>query len=289
MTATFTPWNANTGAQLWKFATNGLVDVSPAIAHGQVYIGSEDHNLYALDAEAGSLSYEFNGTAGFSDITLGSEIYATSSLLWAFSQTLELDWHSVANAYSSPSVAYDIICVGGGGQDNGATISARGLDGQIVWQYNGNGPPSSTTVLANNMVFFALGQDLYALDASDGALRWTYHTGGPVSAPAFAHGVVYAGAGSVLYALDARSGGLVWQNTDPSGYAIQSLSIANGLVYYGTDGNGNVSGTVSAVNGRTGRLLWQYAADGAVFGSPVVVNGSVYFGTHGGSIYALGF
>jgi outer membrane protein assembly factor BamB len=281
--------DANTGKQRWTFATNGFVDVSPAVAYGQVYIGSEDRNLYALDAESGSLTYEFSGTNGFSDVTVGSEIYATSDFIWAFLQDLQWDWHSVANAYGSPSTAYNIICVGGGGLDNDATISARGLNGQVVWQFDGNGPPSSTTVLANSMVFFAMGQDLYALDASDGALRWSYHTGAFVGTPAFAHGVVYVGAGAVLYALDARSGRLLWQNTDPSGYAIQSLSVANGLVYYGTDGDGNVSGTISAVDSRTGSLLWQYVADGAVFGAPVVVNGAVYFGTHGGSVYALSF
>lgn len=281
--------DANTGKQLWTFATNGYVDASPAEDNGQVYIGSEDHNLYALDTKSGSLTYEFSGTAGFSDVTVGSEIYATSNFVLAFLPNLQWDWHSLSSAYGSPSTGYNLICVGGGGNDNDATISARGLNGQILWQFNGNGPPSSTTVLADSMVFFALGQDLYALDASDGALKWTYHTENFVGTPASAHGVVYVGAGAVLYALDARSGNLLWQNTDPSGYVIQKLSIANGLVYYGTDGNGNLSGTVSAVDARTGTLRWSYPADGAVFGAPVVVNGSIYFGTHGGSVYALGF
>src|SRR5580704_12333575 len=38
--------NAATGAFLWQYTTGGLVHSSPAVANGIVYIGSDDHNLY---------------------------------------------------------------------------------------------------------------------------------------------------------------------------------------------------------------------------------------------------
>ncbi len=41
---------AGTGALLWKFQTNGPIVSSPAIADGVVYIGSMDHQVYALRA-----------------------------------------------------------------------------------------------------------------------------------------------------------------------------------------------------------------------------------------------
>jgi outer membrane protein assembly factor BamB len=133
-----------------------------------------------------------------------------------------------------------------------------------------------------------LQHDLYALDASDGAVLWTRSTAENVTAPAYANDVVYVGSGSQLYAVDGRNGSFLWKETDPSGYVIQSLAIANGVVYYGTDGDGNVHGTVSTVDAATGKLLWTYAADGAIFSSPVIANGVLYFGTHGGSVYAFG-
>ena len=37
----------------WKFETNGPVYSSPVISGGRVFVGSYDHNLYALDAETG--------------------------------------------------------------------------------------------------------------------------------------------------------------------------------------------------------------------------------------------
>jgi outer membrane protein assembly factor BamB len=38
------------GTLRWKFKTDGLVISSPTIKNGIVYIGSADHNVYALPA-----------------------------------------------------------------------------------------------------------------------------------------------------------------------------------------------------------------------------------------------
>ena len=43
----------------WKFHTDGGVASSPAVAGGMVYIGSDDHHVYALDQESGVLKWKF--------------------------------------------------------------------------------------------------------------------------------------------------------------------------------------------------------------------------------------
>ena len=43
-----------TGATLWSFTTQGLIQGSPAVHNGLVYIASQDGNLYALAASSGS-------------------------------------------------------------------------------------------------------------------------------------------------------------------------------------------------------------------------------------------
>ena len=40
--------DASTGAELWSYTTGSDVDSSPAVAEGVVYVGSNDHNLYAF-------------------------------------------------------------------------------------------------------------------------------------------------------------------------------------------------------------------------------------------------
>src|SRR5499427_5493874 len=42
--------NVGTLVQAWSATTGGSVSSSPAVANGVVYVGSNDHNLYAFDA-----------------------------------------------------------------------------------------------------------------------------------------------------------------------------------------------------------------------------------------------
>ncbi len=69
-------------------------------------------------------------------------------------------------------------------------------------------------VVAGGMVYLASSADdtVYALDAADGSLQWTYTTGAPVRfAPHIAHGRCYfSGDDGRVYCLDARTGDEIW-------------------------------------------------------------------------------
>src|SRR5215469_17531921 len=43
----------------WTFHTGAAVISTPAVSNGTVYVGSSDHNLYALDAASGALRWKF--------------------------------------------------------------------------------------------------------------------------------------------------------------------------------------------------------------------------------------
>ena len=51
--------NASTGAKLWSYATGDGVDSSPAVANGVVYVGSDDGNVYALNASTGAKLWSY--------------------------------------------------------------------------------------------------------------------------------------------------------------------------------------------------------------------------------------
>ena len=50
--------DAQTGLQVWKTTTRGPVPCTPAIANGVVYVGSYDGKLYALDQKTGAVEME---------------------------------------------------------------------------------------------------------------------------------------------------------------------------------------------------------------------------------------
>ncbi len=63
--------NASTGALLWRYTTAGLVHSSPAVANGTVYVGSDDHKLYALNAASGVLKWTYS---------TGNQIYSSPTV-----------------------------------------------------------------------------------------------------------------------------------------------------------------------------------------------------------------
>ena len=44
---------------MWKYTTGNFVWSSPAVANGVVYVGSDDGNLYTLNASSGALLWQY--------------------------------------------------------------------------------------------------------------------------------------------------------------------------------------------------------------------------------------
>ena len=53
------PSQGTTGAQLWSYSTGDSVESSPAVVNGVVYVGSDDDNVYALDAATGTQLWRY--------------------------------------------------------------------------------------------------------------------------------------------------------------------------------------------------------------------------------------
>jgi len=186
--------DANTGAMRWRFATGDVVHATPAVAGGAVYIGSWDRNFYALDA-------------------------ATGALRWKF------------------------------------------LTGDDQKIHNQIGIEGSASV-ANGVVYFGCRDShLYALDARDGALRWKHDEFGSwvIATPAIYNGVVYFTTSDehVFFALDAATGKALFHDAYAT-FSYSSPSIAGGVAYYGT-----FDGLLYAVDARNGNVLATFETDGA--------------------------
>ena len=139
------------------------------------------------------------------------------------------------------------------------------------------------------------------------SLKWTFSTNGAIySSPAVAGGVVYIGSSDGnLYAVDAATGKLRWK-FDAHGQVRSSPAVVGGAVYViSLDGN------LYAVDTATGKQRWAFATEGehrstkagnlGVFppteavpdawdfylSSPAVADGTVYFGSGDGHVYAV--
>ncbi|HET8907219.1 MAG TPA: PQQ-binding-like beta-propeller repeat protein, partial [Ktedonobacterales bacterium] len=92
------------------------------------------------------------------------------------------------------------------------------------------------------------------------------------------NGVGHPGA---VFAIDPATGNTLWQHPDPA-TVIPALAYDNGLVVAET---GN---TLEVLDAATGNRLYSFATGGALYGSPAVANGTLYFGSGDKNLYALG-
>jgi hypothetical protein len=70
----------DTNATLWTYKTGGGVNSSPAVVDGRVYVGSEDNNVYCLDAFNGDAlwNYTTGDTVGSSSAVADGKVYVGS-------------------------------------------------------------------------------------------------------------------------------------------------------------------------------------------------------------------
>jgi outer membrane protein assembly factor BamB len=166
------------------------------------------------------------------------------------------------------------------------TVLSVGNVGGLGTKWSSPHSAVSSPAVANGIVYIGANDgNLYALNATTGAVLWSFQTeGGPVvSAPAFANGMVYVGSinNNEMFALNATTGVKIWSYTTGD-LVVSSPAVANGVVYFGSE-----DGNVYAVNGTTGALVWSYKTGAYINGSAAVANGVVYIGSNDYNVYAL--
>lgn len=314
--------NAETGGVKWKFATEGerrfeakgihgleprnqtipdQYDVflsSPVVVQNSVYFASGDGNLYALDARTGELKWKFKT----GDVVHGSPAYADGAVYVG-------SWDSFFYAVDA----------------NTGKEKWRFHGGEDPLIHNQVGFQSSPAVADGVVYVGCRDSNVYALDAATGKEKWRFNNemSWVISSPAVVQGkVIFATSDSSLYHLiDAATGKSTLRQQDKA-YMFSSPTVVGSVVLLGV-----LNGTLAARDLNTGELLWEFQTEaskqnkgwvltadrkfngpmlyysnwreapvvaterqfniGAIFSTPLVVNGVVYFGSTDGNLYAV--
>ena len=300
--------NASTVSQLEKrwampadTAGDGLISSTPAVVNGVVYVGSEDHRLYAFDALTGQQKWMNATEAPIYTAPAASNglVYVGSDdgRLYAFdAATGREKWVDATQdgIDSSPVVADGVVYVG---SDDGHVYAFNINGGILKWYTNIGGRSQllfSSPAIANGLVYIGSADgNLYALDATNGQPKWAVPTGCVgFASPAVANGLVYIGSRKdhKLHVFDATTGQTKW-TAATIGEIDGSPAIANGLVYIGSSnfpGSSDKSQTLLyAFDATTGQQKWTSTIGPYVGTDPIVANGLVYIGSEDGNLYAF--
>ena len=183
--------DAATGAQIWRSRPGGPLRGAPTIANGNVYVISQDNQLFALDPADGKLRWNGAGTfevsgvfgaaspaaaagtvvAGFSSGELTAYRYENGRVVWqdALARTsISTAVASLSDIDASPVIdSGRVYAVGQGGR----MVALELNTGQRVWEINIAG--ISTPWVAGEWVFVVTDQaQLLAVARATGHIKW---------------------------------------------------------------------------------------------------------------------
>jgi len=177
--------NAKTGQLKWSFATNGSITDAPAIVNGTVYVGSLDGYVYALDAAS------------------GAEIR-----LYHVPNTATSEPNEALGVNATPLIDSNTIYAA-----NGALTAIDIQTSEIKWQILGTSIYEdqiiSRPLASDTLIMVATTDALYGINKLSGAIEWKYSNikGNIFFSPILYEGFVYFGDSSgYLYKVSSKTG-----------------------------------------------------------------------------------
>ncbi len=288
---------------VWKFQTKGAVVSSPTVVDGVVYFGSQDHNIYAVNAGSGSLLWNFttNNTIQSSlavadgKVITGAEdgyvycLNANNGLMqWKtfVNSDLPVSYGSAVMLRSSPAIINDRVYIG---SLDGNLYSLNFTTGAVIWKYQTGGWIKSSPTISEGAVYITSETPntgtIYKVDAVNGNLIWKtsipyeiQFTGGNdmIGTPTVADGKVFTSANlRTYYALNAQTGAIIWSFTNPEAneFIVSSPIYLNGQVFVVDKFD------ITSLNASTGKKIWNTFTGDEYYVSPSYANGKIYLVT----------
>ena len=272
---------------VWEFTCGDEIRGTPVYYNGAIFVGSYDHNLYALNAANGAFIWKYPTDAGIvsTPVVFEENVYFGSEdqrLHVVAARSGQIYWtcYTDGPVRSSPHIAEGHVFIG---SDDGYLHAVNSYTGHRAWKIDAGAPVRSTPLVHQDLVYFGSESgDFFCADFK-GHIRWRFKARRAVTAsPVIVNGILYFGSvDSTLYALDARTGWIVWR------FRLGKPTISTPVVTDDMIITGASDGQIYALDLKSAREIWTFATEHQVTGSPVIFQDMLYCGSVDGHLYCL--
>ena len=249
---------AGGASQLWANTTDARdkIVAPPLQVDDQVFVGTADNHVLALDATNGSLQWDYETNHAI----WGRPAYRDGTLYVA-----SMDW---------------------------SVYALDAASGELQWSTPLGGALPSGPILGDDLLYVSsFDGNVHALDIATGEKRWAAPGAGDWvwGAPSVVDGTVYFGdiAGN-LFAVDAQSGEQRW--TKATQAAIQTSPVVVGdTLYVASEIAGETpTGALTAYSTSDGQQLWTVPTSTPLYATPVLVDDTLVVATQDANALLIG-
>jgi outer membrane protein assembly factor BamB len=206
------------GKSVWRFHTGGTIYGQPAYdaQRRQIYFGSSDKRLYALDERG--------------------------LFLWSF--------ETGDNIVSRPAIYQDSVIFG---SEDRSIYALNAANGALIWRQTAGGAVVASPALAGDSVIIASDDGgVYNFEADTGEKKWLFTTDEAIEAPVVVFGetAFVASRDACVYAIDTNTGKEIWKSV--VGRILRTAPVVGEEAVYVIDENGYLT----AFDRQNGKRLW---------------------------------
>jgi outer membrane protein assembly factor BamB len=194
---TLTAGDAKTGKTVWSRHLHTHLESSPLPVDGNLYLGTNSHQVLAVDAADGHTVWTFSAPGAVKaspsydagnvfvadyESTMFALDAKTGKPVWR-TNTSQVGPGGTGGFFSSPAIAFGNVYAG---RDDGTIYAFDEKTGKLQWAFPTGGAVYGSPAVAKvpgtppTVYIGSENGTFYALDARTGKVRWTYSVGGAV-------------------------------------------------------------------------------------------------------------
>ena len=278
------------GTSKWSLPIGHLIEHAPIIVGDRMYILDLKGILYAVDKRNGKIIYKKD----MGELSAAAPGYHDGKVY-----VINLDPDQIVALRAKDGKELWRKPIGSPGSESSrrgerpphlrlpvrSVYALNPKTGETLWETETAGEIKSAVAYHEGTIFGSnYGGEFFAIDASDGGVKWTTpiiggafgRGGGSYSTPAIAYGRVYVGAlDSRVYSLDIDSGEIAWTFSTGAevypGPVVADVKGAPPSVYIAS-----ADAQAYALDAKSGGLRWKRSVGDQVIGSGVVIGSTFY-------------